>query len=130
MTAKILVYGSYGYTGDLIARFAKEGEVEVQLSGRNPHRLREQATKYDLPYIAADLEDPSSIRNALEGADVVIHCAGPFSRTYDAMARACMDTGTHYTDITGEGDVFQGLWALDQAAAAAGIMLLPGTGFD
>lgn len=39
MAGKILVYGSYGYTGDLIARFAKEDGVDVVLSGRNPQRL-------------------------------------------------------------------------------------------
>jgi len=62
--------------------------------------------------------------------DVVIHCAGPFSHTYEAMARACLDTHTHYIDITGEVEVFEGLWAMDQDAQRAGIMLLPGTGFD
>jgi short subunit dehydrogenase-like uncharacterized protein len=46
------------------------------------------------------------------------------------MARACLDTGTHYTDITGEAEVYEGLWAMDDEAKRAGIMLLPGTGFD
>ncbi len=130
MSAKILVYGSYGYTGDLIARFAKEDGVDIVLSGRNPHRLREQADTHGFDSIAADLTDPQSIRHALRDVDVVIHCAGPFSRTYEAMAKACMETQTHYTDITGEAEVFEGLWAMDGAAKNAGIMLLPGTGFD
>jgi short subunit dehydrogenase-like uncharacterized protein len=39
MPDKILVYGSYGYTGDLIVRFAKEDDVDVVLSGRNSERL-------------------------------------------------------------------------------------------
>ncbi|MDH3729213.1 MAG: saccharopine dehydrogenase NADP-binding domain-containing protein, partial [Myxococcales bacterium] len=130
MSAKILVYGSYGYTGDLIARFAKEDGVDIVLSGRNPHRLREQAEAHGFDSIAADLTDPQSIRNALRDVDVVIHCAGPFARTYEAMAKACMETQTHYTDITGEAEVFEGLWAMDGAAKNAGVMLLPGTGFD
>ncbi len=130
MPAKILVYGSYGYTGNLIARFAKEDGVEIILSGRNPHRLREQAEARGFDSIAADLTDPQSIRNALRDVDVVIHCAGPFSRTYEAMAKACIETRTHYTDITGEPEVFEGLWAMDAAAKSAGVMLLPGTGFD
>ena len=130
MSGKILVYGSYGYTGNLIARFAKEDGVEVVLSGRNAERLREQAERYGLDSVPADVSDPESIRNALRDKDVVIHCAGPFSHTYEAMARACLDTGTHYTDITGEAEVFEGLWAMDEEAKRAGIMLLPGTGFD
>jgi short subunit dehydrogenase-like uncharacterized protein len=130
MTSKILVYGSYGYVGDLIARFAKEDGVEVVLSGRSSERLREQANRYGFDSVLADISDPESIRNALRDVDVVINCAGPFFRTYEAMARACLDTGTHYIDIAGESDVFEGLWAMDEEAKRAGIMLLPGTGFD
>jgi short subunit dehydrogenase-like uncharacterized protein len=130
MSAKILVYGSYGYTGDLIARFAKEDGIDIILCGRNPDRLREQAQRHGFDSIVADLADARSIHDALRDVDVVIHCAGPFSRTYGAMAKACMETQTHYTDITGEAEVFEGLWALDDAARNARVMLLPGTGFD
>lgn len=130
MVGKILVYGSYGYTGDLIARFAREGGVEVVLSGRNAERLRRQAEGYGFESVPADVSDPDSIRSALRDAAVVIHCAGPFAHTYEAMARACLDTGTHYTDITGEAEVYEGLWAMDEEAKRVGIMLLPGTGFD
>lgn len=130
MSAKILVYGSYGYTGDLIARFAKEEGVDILLSGRNPHRLREQADRHGFDSRPADLADPRSIRDALRDVDVVIHCAGPFAHTFEAMAQACMETQTHYTDITGEAEVYEGLWAMDGPAKNAGVMLLPGTGFD
>ncbi len=130
MPGKILVYGSYGYTGNLIARFAKEDGVDVVLSGRNPERLADQAERYGFAWVPADLSDGQSIRDALRDVDVVIHCAGPFAQTYEPMARACIDTGTHYTDITGEAEVYEGLWAMDEAAKRASIMLLPGTGFD
>ena len=129
-SGKILIYGSYGYTGDLIARFAQEDGIDVVLSGRNAERLRAQAERYGFQSVTADVSDPESMRSALRDVDVVIHCAGPFSHTYEAMARACLDTGTHYTDITGEAEVYEGLWAMDAEAKRAGIMLLPGTGFD
>lgn len=130
MPSQILVYGSYGYTGNLIARFAKEDGVDVVLSGRNSQRLREQAERYGFDFVPADLSDSQSIRNALRDVDVVIHCAGPFSHTYQDMAQACLDTRTHYTDITGETEVYEGLWAMDDEAKRAGIMLLPGVGYD
>ncbi|MBW2404468.1 MAG: NAD(P)H-binding protein, partial [Deltaproteobacteria bacterium] len=75
MAGKILVYGSYGYTGDLIARFAKEDSIDVVLSGRNSDRLQKQAQRYGFGFVPADLSDPDSIRSALRDADVVIHCA-------------------------------------------------------
>lgn len=41
-----------------------------------------------------------------------------------------MRTGTHYTDITGEIAVFEACARADEAAKAAGIMVMPGVGFD
>ena len=86
MTGKILIYGSYGYTGNLIARFAKEDGVDVVLSGRNSDRLRAQAEGHGFDFVPADVSDADSIRGALRDVDVVIHCAGPFAHTYEAMA--------------------------------------------
>ena len=46
------------------------------------------------------------------------------------MSAACLATGTHYLDITGEIEVFEGLAAKNAEAEKAGVMLMPGTGFD
>src|SRR5262245_53950732 len=59
-----------------------------------------------------------------------LHIAGPFSATCRPMADACLRTGTHYLDITSEIDVFDALAARDAEAKRAGIMLMPGCGFD
>ena len=46
------------------------------------------------------------------------------------MVDACIAKGVHYMDITGEIDVFETCAALGEKAAAAGVMLMPGVGFD
>jgi saccharopine dehydrogenase (NAD+, L-lysine-forming) len=46
------------------------------------------------------------------------------------MVDGCLATGTHYLDITGEIDVFEAVLARKAEAAAAGVTLLPGSGFD
>lgn len=46
------------------------------------------------------------------------------------MAAACIRTGTHYLDITGEIQVYRALHHRDAQAKQAGVMLLPGAGFD
>jgi short subunit dehydrogenase-like uncharacterized protein len=46
------------------------------------------------------------------------------------MADACLRDGIHYLDITGEIAVFEALAARDAEARDAGVMLLPGVGFD
>ncbi len=46
------------------------------------------------------------------------------------MVDACLRTGTHYLDVTGEIAVFESLAARDLEATEAGITVLPGVGFD
>jgi short subunit dehydrogenase-like uncharacterized protein len=41
-----------------------------------------------------------------------------------------MKAKTHYLDITGEFDVFENMFSLDKAAKSAGVLLMPGVGFD
>ena len=132
MTKKnnFLIYGSYGYTGRLIAELSINHGLSPVLCGRNEEKLAEQAKALKLKYIVADLEDADAIEKVLEPFIAVIHCAGPFLHTYKAMAEACIKTKTHYLDITGEFMVMEHLMAMDEAAQAAGVMLLPGAGFD
>jgi short subunit dehydrogenase-like uncharacterized protein len=46
------------------------------------------------------------------------------------MAEACIRTKRHYVDISGEIEGFEALAAMDDEAKRAGVMLLPGGGFD
>jgi short subunit dehydrogenase-like uncharacterized protein len=46
------------------------------------------------------------------------------------IAEACLRTGTHYLDLTGEIPVYEALAARDAEARTRGVMLLPGVGFD
>ena len=130
MPPSFLLYGSYGYTGSLIAQMAVERGLRPTLAGRDVEKLRLQALSLGLDRRAFSLDDPEEIQNVLRDYPLVLHCAGPFEHTAGPMVTACLQTGTHYLDITGEIAVFEKLAALDQAARTAGIMLLPGIGFD
>jgi len=125
-----VLYGAYGYTGTLIARRARQLGLRPILAGRDPDRLAQLATELALPSVVCDLDDPRGLRTLLEGAQLVLNCAGPFEHTYKSMIDACLATGTHYLDITGEIPVFERIAARDADAMAARIMLLPGVGFD
>ena len=76
------------------------------------------------------LDDAAELDSALNEVATVIHCAGPFSLTSRQMGEACIRTKTHYTDITGEIAVFEACAVADQKAKDAGIMVMPGVGFD
>lgn len=125
-----LLYGATGYTGRLIARRAAERGLRPVLAGRSAAKLLPLAAELGLEHRVFGLEDPTAVRRGLKGVDGVAHCAGPFVRTALPMATACMETGTPYLDITGEIDVFEALYGLHRRAVAAGVVLLPGAGFD
>ena len=125
-----LIYGSNGYTGRLIVERALQRGLRPVLAGRNGPTVREQAAAVGLDHRAFTLDDPGAVDDGLAGVDVVLHCAGPFARTSRPMADACLRTGAHYLDITGEIAVFESLAARDAEAKAHAVMLLPGVGFD
>lgn len=126
----LLIYGSYGYTGSLIVEECLRRKLKPVLSGRNEHKLREQAESHNLEFICFELDDVKTVANYLEEFSAVLHCAGPFIKTAEVMAEACLRTQTHYLDITGEIDVFEMMASKSEKANAAGITLLPGVGFD
>jgi short subunit dehydrogenase-like uncharacterized protein len=126
----LVVYGSTGYTGRLVVAEALARGLRPTLAGRNADAVRAQAEPLGVPWRAAALDDARALDAALGGAAVVLHCAGPFSRTARPMADACLRARAHYLDITGEIAVFEALAARDAEARAAGVMLLPGVGFD
>ncbi len=130
MASGFLIYGSYGYAGDLIAREAVRRGLRPILAGRDRFGLFSQGQKLDLTYRAFALVDSAVVDAALADVVAVLNCAGPFSGTYRAMVESCLRTGTHYLDITGEVEVFEGLHALDAEALSAGVMVMPGVGFD
>lgn len=127
---KWVLYGSYGYTGSLIAEIASKSEHPVILSGRDEDQLKRQAAELNMEYKKADLENPAEMEDLLGDALLVIHCAGPFMFTWKNMAEACLQNNCHYMDITGEIDVFEGLKEMDYLFQETGLMALPGAGFD
>jgi short subunit dehydrogenase-like uncharacterized protein len=125
-----LIYGANGYTGALIAREAVARGHRPILAGRSADAVAGLAKELGLDHRAFGLDDPRAVDARLKDVGSVLHCAGPFAHTYPAMANACLRNKAHYLDITGEVQVFEGLAARDQEAQAAGVMLLPGVGFD
>lgn len=126
----LLIYGAYGYTGELIAREAIDRGGEPILAGRNATKVHQLGEELGLQSRSFALEDPDRIDSHLENADVVLNCAGPFVDTAEPLADACIRTETDYLDITGELEVFERLARRTERAAAADVTLLPGVGFD
>jgi len=128
--SNFLIYGSYGYTGALIARLAVKKGLHPILAGRDPTRVGLQASSLGLEGRPVSLADSKKLDAALNDVSTVLHCAGPFADTARPMVDACLRTHTHYLDITGEIEVFEALAGRDAETREAEVMLIPGIGFD
>lgn len=128
--ANFLIYGANGYTGELITRFAAERGLKPIIAGRNSAAIGELAQKHGLESRVFSLDDREQVDAALRDVEMVLHCAGPFSITSRPMVSACLRNRKHYTDITGEISVFEECAAANDRAYEAGIMVMPGVGFD
>ncbi|GIV33399.1 MAG: membrane protein [Chitinophagales bacterium] len=128
--ADLLIYGANGYTGQLIVQRALFRGLKPIIAGRNEAEIKKLAQQYQLEYRIFGLSESEAICRGLQGVKVVIHAAGPFMYTAQPMLEACLKTKTHYLDITGEIEVFERCAGYDAPAKEAGIMVMPGTGFD
>jgi short subunit dehydrogenase-like uncharacterized protein len=100
------------------------------VAGRDADKIKTLAAELGVEYRVFRLDGGPAVENALKEVTVVLHCAGPFIHTYQAIVDACLRTGTHYLDITGEIPVYEALAARDAEAKTRKVMLLPGVGFD
>ncbi|KVH54884.1 saccharopine dehydrogenase [Burkholderia sp. MSMB1072] len=127
MSKTLMIYGAYGYTGELVVREAVRQGMRPIIAGRDAKKLEPLADAFGLETRAFEV---AKAKANLENVAVVLNCAGPFSTTAVAFVEACIASHVHYVDITGEIPVFQFCHAQDARAADAGIVLCPGAGFD
>jgi short subunit dehydrogenase-like uncharacterized protein len=55
--------------------------------------------------IVADVEDESSLREMASQARVVVNYVGPYRFHGETVVRACIASGTHHLDVSGEPQV-------------------------
>ncbi len=125
-----MIYGATGYTGSLIVREAVRRAMRPVLAGRSAGSTASLAAGFGLEHRVFSLDSAAGVVEGIRGIHTVLNCAGPFSQTARPMVDACLKAGIHYLDITGEAAVFETMAARDAEAKTAGIVLLPGVGFD
>lgn len=129
----VIVYGASGYTGRLVCEYLREYGIPFIAAGRSKEKL-DAAMQSHVPGIeTADFEvvevahTVEALTELFRGASVVLNTVGPFAKYGPEVVQACLNTGCHYTDTTGEQDW---LITLDQDFGAkfakAGLLLSPG----
>jgi len=135
----VVVFGATGFVGRLTAAYLAAhaaGGVRIGLAGRSPERLA--AVRAGLgrgaaswPLITADSADAASLRALAERTRVVTTTVGPYRKGGIALVGACVDTGTHYADLTGEVTFMRdSIDRYHDAATRARVRIVHGCGFD
>ena len=125
-----MLYGATGYTGRLVIEEAVRQGLRPVLAGRSRAPLERLSAETGLEHRVVSLENPDGLAEAIDDVNAVLHCAGPFIHTARPMVTACLRRGVHYLDITGEIGVFEAIYKEHERAVEAGVVLMPGVGFD
>jgi short subunit dehydrogenase-like uncharacterized protein len=130
----LVVYGATGYAGRQIIRYlaARPSTPTWAIAGRRRAALEALPRRPpNVPVITAALTDPDSLRRMTSRSRVVLNLAGPYQPHAEALVAACIDTGTHYADLSGEIALSRRLQDRhDERAQAAGVAVVPSCGYE
>jgi len=139
----LIVWGATGFTGQLVVEYLVEtygvdGALRWAIAGRNRGKLETvrqsclaTAQRDQLPILVADSADQASLADLVAQTRVVCTTVGPYAKYGTPLVAACVETGTHYCDLTGEVQWMARVIPQYQAAAAAsGARIVHTCGFD
>ena len=129
----LVLYGATGFTGRRTAHalHALGGSFKWAIAGRDPERVAALAGELGVEGLVAPSSDSAALLDLARRTRVVASTAGPFALHSDALVEACVASGTHWCDITGETVWVRRL--IDDHHAAAqrtGTRIVPLCGFD
>jgi short subunit dehydrogenase-like uncharacterized protein len=127
-TSRLLIYGATGSTGTLLSHRAKAAGLSFDIAGRDADKVAALAHELGVPYHVFAVDDAAGWQRALTDKACLLNAAGPFSATAAQAMEACLTHRVHYLDITAEVDIYRLAEIKNEAALAAGIMVLSGAG--
>ena len=125
---RVVVLGGYGNFGGIIAtQLAADPAFELVVAGRDGDKAAAFAERIGARGAAIESNDANFAARLREcGADLVISTAGPFKGPDYRVARAALSAGAHYFDIADGRAFVCGITVLDNAARAAGRLVVSG----
>lgn len=141
----LIVFGASGFTGQFVVEeLAKCQDEEPALTwavaGRNTEKLESvlgqaaTVTGKDLSKVGtiqANVNDNQSLADMCEQGVVLLNCVGPYRFFGEQVVRACVETGCHHVDISGEPQFLEGIQVnYNEKAKEAGVYVVGCCGFD
>lgn len=138
----LILFGATGFTGGLVADYLAQASTREPLrwaiAGRDAGRLAQiRAQVAAVPgaivpeVLTADVGDSAAMMALAAATTAVITTVGPYARYGEPLLRACAETGTHYTDLTGEPQfVHRMREKYDAMAKRSGARIVNSCGFE
>ena len=136
----VVVFGATGLTGRQVAAYLAEqsatngGTGRWAAAARDPVKLERVLAEVGVTAaatIVADVGDPASLAAMAARTRVVLNLAGPYTLYGQPVIEACVASGAHYMDLSGEIPfVRQMIDAYDARATAAGVKIVQIAGFE
>lgn len=103
----VVIYGASGFSGRLVAEYLCEYKIPFVAAGRNRAKIVEVMKNVlgieSADYEVAEVENSTrELSKLFAGARVVCNTVGPFIYNGPAVIEACLQSGCHYLDISGE----------------------------
>jgi short subunit dehydrogenase-like uncharacterized protein len=105
----IVLFGATGFTGQLITQYLSHNAVKENIkwaiAGRDASKLKSISSsclgsKPDT--VVADVKDYDSLNQMAAKTTILMNAVGPFNTYGPDVIKACLESKTHYLDITGE----------------------------
>ena len=136
----LVVFGATGFVGQLVCQAlvkqSQQESLQWAIAGRSASKLKALAERLanecaHIPHIIADAHDEEALRCLCLQTQAVISTVGPYALYGDGLVKVCVETGTHYCDLTGEPQWIRRM--IDQyhtQAAHSGAYIVNCCGFD
>ena len=140
----IVIWGASGFTGNLVCQYLVENygvsehsKLQWAIAGRNREKLEKvrNGLKIEHPKIlqilTGDSFDLESLTKITSNTKVILSTVGPYLKYGLSLVEACVQTQTHYCDLTGEIPfIHQTMEKFHDSAVSSKVKIVHSCGFD
>lgn len=138
----IVIFGASGFTGKYVVKELNKIATQNKpltwaIAGRSEEKLKsilnefEEKIDINVKIIIADVNDEESLKKMSEQAKIIVNCCGPYRFFGEPVVKACIATGTHHVDVTGEPQYMEQMQLeYHTAAQERGVYIISSCGFD
>jgi saccharopine dehydrogenase-like NADP-dependent oxidoreductase len=130
---RVIALGGYGTFGRFVAKRLCESDhvTEMVIAGRSLDTGKKFAQELGdkASAVRVDALKEEEIISAARGSDLMVSIAGPDYKVSFSAAKAAIQAGVNFCDISADCDNTERVLGLDSAAKAAGVTVLTGIGY-